>query len=194
MTDDQLDEIEARANGDFDHTTLRCPHGREPADRCDVCGGDDVRALLAEVVVLRSELSVLYASRVSWSFIDRELILKRDVEGMKARSKQDDEFVAGLQAAVDRLNGHLSIADSNVAGFGAEITRLNTEIATLKSDLEDETSRSGDFAKAIKKECEACAQLVDGFVGCRPFDAAYSLTSINETIKFIARAIRARGL
>ncbi len=54
MTDAELDEIEAWAIDTEHPCPIRCSHGREPADRCDTCNGDNTRELVVEVRRLRA--------------------------------------------------------------------------------------------------------------------------------------------
>lgn len=84
MTEDELREMEERARA-VTEEMLRCPHGREPADRCDVCTGDDGLALAAEV--RRHRIAVAELQRIAadvrafWASHPGDHVVKQGISG-----------------------------------------------------------------------------------------------------------------
>jgi len=103
MTEDQLQEIQDRANEAFeipyDAAPLQCVHGRDPWERCEICTGEDSMMLVNEVKRLRGEVKKY-----------RQLLLEAYDLGVTATAKAVD--------AHPDSNGHCLWCYYDATGYG----------------------------------------------------------------------------
>lgn len=83
-----LEAIAARACADTEADAIRCPHGREPIDRCELCSGDDSIALVAEVKRLRAGITqaLVQLQTCHGPAADSAVIVLRELLGIEVGS------------------------------------------------------------------------------------------------------------